>query len=252
MKEEAQTWVYEAGERIRVMLRSTLEIDTKSNENDLVTNADKETETFLVNKIKKSYPDHKILGEEGIADDVRDMEGHVWIIDPIDGTMNFVHFQRFYAISLALYLNGQPLFGYVYDVYSDELYFAEHNNGAYINGKRLKPLEPKPLNTSIISLNTDYLFNKPSLTSIIDRVRGVRTFGVCSLEMAFVASGKIDAFISDSLSAWDYSAGKILVEETGGRVVSQQNEAIHYLTKQEIVVSNPSILQDILSITKNA
>src|SRR4051812_43051939 len=99
----AKEWVLEAGERIKSSFEETLNIQTKSSANDLVTNMDKEIEQFFIQKIKSIYPDHKILGEEGYGDQVEVLEGIVWMLDPIDGTMNFIHQQRNFAISLGIY-----------------------------------------------------------------------------------------------------------------------------------------------------
>src|SRR4051794_26248387 len=97
----AKQWVMEAGDKIRDSFNKTLNIETKSNPNDLVTNIDKEIEQFFIDKIRQVYPNHRILGEEGFGDEISNLDGVVWIIDPIDGTMNFIHQQRNFAISLA-------------------------------------------------------------------------------------------------------------------------------------------------------
>ena len=102
----AKQWVKEAGERIRASFDKTLNIETKSNPNDLVTNIDKEIEQFFIKKIRADFPTHKIMGEEGFGDELTNLDGVVWMIDPIDGTMNFIHQQRNFAISLAVYENG--------------------------------------------------------------------------------------------------------------------------------------------------
>ncbi|WP_280770595.1 inositol monophosphatase family protein [Salipaludibacillus daqingensis] len=245
MKQIVETWVYEAGENIRKRLTETLQVETKAHANDLVTNVDRETEEFFVGKIKEYYPDDKVLGEEGISDEVTDLTGRVWIIDPIDGTMNFVHQKQFFAISLAVYQDGEALWGFVYDVMHDELFFAEHGKGAYLNGERLSPLKEVPLSEAIISFNTDYLYERPGLELIVKKARGIRAYGACSLEMAYVAKGRLDAFVSDSISAWDYCAGKLIVEEVGGTVISQIHNQVEYLKKEQLIVATPSLLSDL-------
>lgn len=245
MREMAEKWVVEAGSRIRQHLLGTVQVETKAHANDLVTNVDRETEAFLVGKIQEHYPESRILGEEGIADQVKDLDGYVWMIDPIDGTMNFVHQKQFFAVSVAVYKNGEPVFGYVYDVVHDELFFAAHGEGAYVNGRRLSSLKEVKLSEAIISFNTDYLYEKPGLERIIKQARGIRAYGVCSLEMAYVAAGRLDGFVSDTISAWDYSAGKILVEEAGGSVTSQVQPEINYLMKERIIACNSSLEKDL-------
>ncbi len=130
---QAQNWVKEAGDKIRSSFDKTLDIQTKSNPNDLVTNIDKEIEQFFIKKIREIYPNHKIMGEEGFGDRSIKHEGVVWLIDPIDGTMNFIHQQRNFAISLGIYENGLGKIGLVYDVVHDELYHAFRGEGAYMN-----------------------------------------------------------------------------------------------------------------------
>ena len=102
----AKQWVKEAGAKIRASFESKLKIETKTNANDLVTNMDKDTEKYFVSKIKETFPGHRIFGEEGMGDEIKDLDGIVWIIDPIDGTVNFVHQQRHFAISLSVYKDG--------------------------------------------------------------------------------------------------------------------------------------------------
>src|SRR5213080_2007901 len=128
---QAQHWVKEAGEKIRLSFDKTLDIQTKSNPNYLVTNIDKEIQQFFIKKIRGVYPNHKIMGEEGFGDQSIKHEGIVWLIDPIDGTMNFIHQQRNFAISLGIYENGLGKIGLVYDVVHDELYNAFRGKGAY-------------------------------------------------------------------------------------------------------------------------
>ncbi|MEI2325531.1 inositol monophosphatase family protein, partial [Pseudomonas aeruginosa] len=111
----AVRWIREAGERI-LASQKPLQIETKSDRNDLVTNIDKETDQFLIGKIRTTFPDHHILGEEGFGEDIRDTEGILWIVDPIDGTVNFVHQKVNFMISIGVYENGEGKLGYIYDV----------------------------------------------------------------------------------------------------------------------------------------
>ena len=137
MDNYAKHWVKEAGEKIRASFETTLNIETKTNRNDLVTNMDKDTERYFVSQIKKTFPEHRIFGEEGMGNDIQDLKGIVWIIDPIDGTLNFIHQQRNFAISLAIYEDGIGKIGMIYDVVHDELYHAIKGKGAYLNETKL-------------------------------------------------------------------------------------------------------------------
>ena len=138
MDKYAKQWVKEAGTKIRASFETKLNIETKTNANDLVTNMDKDTEKYFVNQIKKTFPEHRIFGEEGMGNNIKDLKGIVWIIDPIDGTVNFIHQQRNFAISLAIYEDGIGKIGMIYDVVHDELYHAIKGEGAYLKRDQVK------------------------------------------------------------------------------------------------------------------
>src|SRR5699024_7312610 len=143
---------------IKKRINDPIEIDTKSNPNDLVTTLDKETEQLFAQYIKETYPDHLLLGEEGFGDDVKSLEGTIWIIDPIDGTMNFVHQKRNFAISIGVYHDSVGEIGLIYDVMEDVLYSAMKDKGAYKNGIKLPMLSEKmTIQKSIIGLNHRWL-----------------------------------------------------------------------------------------------
>ncbi|WP_369405110.1 inositol monophosphatase family protein [Piscibacillus salipiscarius] len=151
---EAKQWVIEAGELIKTEMQKPYKIDTKRDRKDLVTEIDQKTEQFFVDHISKKYPDHKILGEEGMGEEVHSLDGTVWIIDPIDGTMNFVHQQRFFAISVGIYHDGVGEIGLIYDVMNNTMYEGVKGEGAYKNAKRLDPIDPnKTLTDALVGLN---------------------------------------------------------------------------------------------------
>lgn len=248
----AKEWVKEAGNKIRLSFDKTLDIQTKSDPNDLVTNIDKETEQFFISKIRENFPDHRILGEEGFGDDVRNLEGIVWLIDPIDGTMNFIHQQRNFAISLGVYENGLGRIGLVYDVVHDELYHAIRGNGAYMNDKRLPILKEVPVNEAIIALNATWVMENKRidhnlLIPLVKKARGTRSYGTAALEMVFVATGRVDAYLSMRLSPWDYGGGTVIVEELGGIVTNLRGEKLDFLNQDSVFVAKPGLHQTILN-----
>ena len=142
---------------IKKSFSKTLEIQTKSNQNDLVTEIDRKTEQFFMKKYVKTYPEHKILGEEGLGDKITSTDGIIWMVDPIDGTMNFVHMQRNFAISIGIYENGIGKIGIIYDVIQDELYHRIKENGVYMNDIALKPLEEVNISEAIIGINPTWV-----------------------------------------------------------------------------------------------
>jgi myo-inositol-1(or 4)-monophosphatase len=247
----AKQWVKEAGEIIRASFDQTLSIQTKSNANDLVTNMDHEIEQFFIENIRKTFPDHKILGEEGFGDHLDSLDGVVWILDPIDGTMNFIHQQRDFAISLGIYENGVGIIGLVYDVVHDELYHALKGSGAYINEIKLPELEKVEVDKAILSLNATWLLENDRidhnlLIPLAKDVRGIRSYGSAALEMVFVASGRLDAYISLRLAPWDFGAGAVIVGELGGAVTTLKGEKLNFLSKDTVFVAKPGLHETIL------
>lgn len=250
--DDAVSWTKEAGERIRASFQLALTIDTKSNANDLVTNMDKETEQFFITQIKKKYPHHRILGEEGIGEKINDLIGVVWIIDPIDGTTNFVHQKRNFAISVAVYVDGTGMLGLIYDVVHDELYSAIKGEGAFMNQTPLKKLQPVPVQKAIIGLNATWItrnrrINPELLRPLVEDVRGTRSYGSAAIEMAYVAADRLDAYISLRLSPWDFAAALVIVEEVGGICRTLRGEPINLLEQNSILISKPGLFEVILS-----
>ncbi|MGG3466519.1 inositol monophosphatase family protein [Neobacillus pocheonensis] len=247
----AKEWVKEAGDRIRSSFNETLNIQTKTNPNDLVTNMDKEIEQFFIAKIKEVYPGDKIMGEEGFGDKLTNLEGTVWIIDPIDGTMNFIHQQRNFAISLGVYENGVGKIGIIYDVVHDELYHAFNGKGAYLNEKPIPRLEETTVQESIIALNATWVMENRRIDHnlmipLVRAARGTRSYGTAALEMVFVATGRVDAYLSMRLSPWDYAAGVVIIEELGGNVTNLRGEKLDFLTQDSLFAAKPGLHQTIL------
>ncbi|EKN65537.1 inositol-phosphate phosphatase [Neobacillus bataviensis LMG 21833] len=247
----AKEWVKEAGDRIRLSFEKTLNIESKSNANDLVTNIDKEIEQFFINKIRGVYPEHRIMGEEGFGDELNSLEGIVWLIDPIDGTMNFIHQQRNFAISIGVYENGIGQIGLIYDVAHDELYHAIRGKGAFINGKPIPLLKESTVKESIIALNATWVMENHRidhhlLIPLVRDARGSRSYGTAALEMVYVATGRVDAYLSMRLSPWDFGAGAVIVEELGGVVTNLKGEKLNFLTQDSLLTANPGLHQEVL------
>lgn len=240
----------QAGENIRKQLNEPLLIETKSNPNDLVTNMDKATEKFLFDRIQDTYPDHRIIGEEGSGKDIDNLNGVIWIIDPIDGTLNFVHQQENFAISIGIFIDGVKYAGVVYDVMRNILFEARAGHGAYKNGVKLENITETPLATSIISMNPNWLtkdFTRDIYIPLVRDSRSARSYGSAALDFAYVASNKINAYITLRLHPWDFAGGLIIVEEVGGIVTNQLGEPVNLLTANSIVVANKSLHTEIMN-----
>ncbi|MEH7177327.1 inositol monophosphatase family protein [Neobacillus vireti] len=248
----AKQWVMEAGDKIRDSFNKTLNIQTKSDPNDLVTNIDKEIEQFFIGKIRGTFSNHRILGEEGFGDAVSDLDGVVWIIDPIDGTMNFIHQQRNFAISLAVYEKGIGKIGIIYDVVHGELYHAIDGKGAFMNDMQLPSLSKKTVKESIIALNATWVMENRRIDHnliipLVRDARGTRSYGTAALEMVFVATGRVDAYISMRLSPWDVAAGAVIINELGGVVTNLRGEKLDFLSQDSLLTAKPGLHQTILN-----
>jgi len=250
---KAKEWILEAGKTIRTKINDPIEIGSKSNPNDLVTSMDKNTEKYFLEKIKTTFPEHLLIGEEGFGDDVKTLDGTVWIIDPIDGTMNFVQQKRNFAISVAIYYNGVGEIGLIYNVMEDELYSAKRGEGAYKNDLKLSRLaQPAILEESVIGLNhlwlcENRLVNEKVMQELVKTARGSRTYGSAALEFAFVAEGVLEGYLTMSLSPWDFAAGMILVNEVGGVTTNIAGEPIKMLERNSVFTGHPDIHQRILN-----
>ncbi|WP_194165705.1 inositol monophosphatase family protein [Oceanobacillus sp. CFH 90083] len=254
--ETAKSWIFEAGNEIREHMNGPLGIETKSNPNDLVTVLDKQTEKFFVDRIHESYPEHHIIGEEGFGDTLSNVDGTIWIIDPIDGTMNFIHQKRTFAISIGILHNGIGEIGFVYDVMGDNLYHAKRGEGAFKNDIQLAPLDrKKKLEESIIGMNHFWLCENRVVDykvtqKFVRTVRGTRTIGSAALELASVAEGVQDAYLALSLAPWDVAGGIILNHEVGGVAGDVDGNAWNPLERASAVVANPAIHSAIIEFLK--
>ncbi|CDQ19890.1 myo-inositol-1(or 4)-monophosphatase [Halobacillus karajensis] len=250
--DHAKAWILEAGERIKSKIDSPRSIETKSNPNDLVTEMDQETEQFFAQKINETYQDHYLLGEEGFGDEIEDLGGTVWIVDPIDGTMNFVHQKRNFAISIGIYYEGVGEIGLIYNVMEETLYTARRGEGAYKNEHKLPMLdEERPLSESILALNTSWMIPEnphvehQGMQDLVKKLRSTRSYGSAALEFAFVAEGLLDGYLTMTLMPWDYAAGSILVREVGGIVTRADREELDLLNKTTVLASRPNIHEEI-------
>lgn len=220
--------------------------------NDLVTEVDHLAEQEIVQHIQKAYPKHSIMGEEcGL------IEGneYCWVIDPLDGTMNYVHSFPHFCISIALKKDDKIEAGVIYDPIRQELFTAVRGEGAYLDNRRIRVSDCKKPEHALIG--TGFPFRKkqhikPYLTtfeSIFLKVSGIRRAGAAALDLAYVAAGRLDGFWEASLNEWDMAAGALLILEAGG-MITDFHGGDHYLFAGNIIAGNPKIqreLQDIIA-----
>lgn len=252
INEFAKEIIYEAGKRIRQSFSYDMVVETKSDPNDLVTNIDRETESFFIEKIKKFDANHRVLGEEGMGEKIESLDGPVWIIDPIDGTMNFVKQHRHFMISIGFYVDGIGKLGYIFDVMREDLFYAIAGEGAWYNNSPLRKLKPLSLEEAVIGINASWVIpnrklNHEKIIELVRTVRGTRSYGSAAMEIAFVVSGKLDAYISMRLSPWDIAGGVIIANEVGAIATNLNGNDVNLLTNDAFIIANPSIHQLILN-----
>lgn len=255
-----------AGEWIQSKIGSVKQPDTKYSMHDLVTEVDKGSERMIRNLIGTHFPHHSFLGEEGVEpgpeaaakalQDVRDEE-YLWIVDPVDGTTNYVHGFPFYSVSIALAHRGQVIVGVVYDPSRDELFIAERGKGAYVHGRKIETSQEATLGTSLLATGfpAEHLTALPAnlreIGAIAPKVRNLRSSGSAALHLAYVAAGRLSGFWEHNLSAWDIAAGSLLVEEAGGRVSDLAGEPYH-LGVRDIVATNSHVHEELVAELKKA
>ena len=234
---QVKDWMYEAGELIKERLASPLLVEEKTNKADLVTNVDKETEAFFVAKIREHYPADQILGEEGLGDQITDFSGRIWVIDPIDGTLNFVKQQENFCTMLAVYEDGVGQLGFIYEVMKDELIWGGRGLGVFLNetplqmGADLKPAD------GLISVNTQmFLKNTFHTQELALQTLGVRMIGCAGIGFKELLKGNQSAYMSH-LQPWDYAPGKVLADELGFITVDLAQENSLDLTQKVYVLS---------------
>ena len=190
---------------------------------NFVSLADRRAEEMLYTDLAKARPGYGFIGEEGGTREGAD-KTHTWIVDPLDGTTNFLHGIPQFAISIALQREGTVIAGVIYNPANDELYTAERGKGAFLNDQRLRDASRRKLSECVIACGLphigrgDHELSRREMSEIQNRVAGLRRFGAASLDMAFVAAGRLDGYWERNLQPWDMAAGQILVREAGGVV----------------------------------
>src|ERR1700744_294402 len=223
---------------------------------DFVTSADKRTEKILIEELSKARPGYGFLGEEGGAVAGAD-KSHRFIIDPIDGTTNFMHGIPHFAISIGLEREGQLVAGVVFNPVTDDLFLAEKGHGAYLNNKRLRVAARKELAPSVIATGLPFLGKEgharasAEMAEVMNVTAGIRRFGSASLDLADVAAGRFDGFWEDKLQAWAFAAGTLIWREAGG-MITDLNGGADMLTKGAVLASNEYLHPQLLKLLKNS
>ncbi len=216
---------------------------SRKGRNDFVSEVDHGAEAEIVHVIHKAYPDHAILAEEGGATGKHDV---TWIIDPLDGTTNFLHRFPHFAVSIGIQIKGKLEHGVIYAPCTQDLYVAGRGRGAVLNSRKIRVSKISTLEDSLVGTgvpsragaNLDLYMSQ--LRTIVEKTSGVRRAGAASLDLAYVACGRLDAFWENNLKPWDLAAGILMVEEAGG-IVSELYGKGEVLETGNVLAGNPKL-----------
>lgn len=231
-------------------------IERKLEYSDLVTEIDRNSESKIIEILQNNFPEHKILSEErgyvsspGVKSDAE----AVWIIDPLDGTINYIHSIPIFCISIALEINKEIRLGLIYSPFSGEKFFAEKGKGAELNGKKITPSKTKYLRDSLLVTGFPYMAKK-NIDSCIDHFANfirtgtpIRRLGSAALDLCYVACGKFDGFWEVRLNPWDVAAGSLILSEAGGKVSDFWGNKYSIYGKQ-ILATNGKIHKEMMEV----
>lgn len=256
---EAQAIIKEVGAFLMQELGkvSTQQIEMKQL-NHLVSYVDKSAEEQLVSKLGQLLPESVFLAEEGHSTDMTTASSAewCWIIDPLDGTTNFLHQLPFFCISIALQRNAKTVMGIVYEPSHNDMFYAWKDGGAFCNGQKIEVSPCIDLKDSLLATGFPYYDFEHTeayaelLKELMLKTRGIRRIGSAALDLVYVASGRFDAYYEYSLSPWDVAAGALIVQEAGG-LVSDFEGGEDYLYGREILAGNPAIFEQLLGRIKH-
>ena len=232
-----------------------LQVSVKGPRN-FVTAADHRAEAIVHEELAKARPDYGFLGEEGGARPGAD-KTHRWIVDPLDGTTNFLHGIPHFAVSIALERNSAIVAALTYNPANDELFIAEHGKGAFLNDRRIRVAARQRLAEAVVACGLphygrgDLALGRHEITAAQNHFAGLRRFGAATLDLAWVAAGRFDAFWERDLSPWDLAAGMLLVREAGG-FVSDIDGGEEVLAKGHVAAGNDTMHRELLRLLKEA
>jgi myo-inositol-1(or 4)-monophosphatase len=242
-----------AGKVLKQGYGTAFKISNKVGKNNLVTEYDHAAEKIIIDMIRERFPEHRILAEESGYSGNEDQHQILWVIDPLDGTVNFAHAIPIFSVSIAAVKNGEILCGVVYHPILDELFVAELGKGATMNGEKISVSKTENFDNAMLVTGFPYNVNQnpcgciDHFVEIIKKGISIRRLGSAALDLAYVAAGRFDGFWEVNLNPWDVAAGVLLVREAGGRV-TQYNNVDYWIDNQSILSSNGNIHEDISKV----
>src|SRR5262249_45363092 len=222
---------------------------------NFVSAADKRAEEILHAELLKARPGYGFLGEEGGSGEGSD-KTHTWIVDPLDGTTNFLHGIPHFAISIGLAREGTVVAGLIYNPANDELFTAERGKGAFFNDHRIRVAARKRLGEAVVACALPHLGRgdlaqfRREIAAVQEKVAGLRRFGAAALDLAYIAAGRFDAYWERNLSPWDFAAGVLMVREAGG-YVTDLNDNERTMEPGDIIAGNETMHRDVLGLVKS-
>ncbi|XP_003743657.1 inositol monophosphatase 1 [Galendromus occidentalis] len=251
--------VKEAGQMVRSAIQEDKQVETKASFADLVTETDKGVEKLLISKLSEKFPGHSFIGEESTAGGTKNdlTDNPTWIIDPVDGTMNFVHTFPMVAVSVALAINKEIALGFIYNPVLELLYTARKGRGAFVNDAKLKVSSCTDLAKAVVMSEAgsgrdqeriDLIFQ--NMKNILPRAHGIRSLGSACMNMVMVAGGNADAYQEFGIHCWDIAAGKIIVEEAGGYVCDMNGGPLDLMARRVLCASSRELAEQIVKLVK--
>ncbi|XP_052036834.1 inositol monophosphatase 1 [Apodemus sylvaticus] len=245
----------QAGEMIREALKTEMNVMIKSSPADLVTVTDQKVEKMLMSSIKEKYPYHGFIGEESVAAGEKTVltEQPTWIIDPIDGTTNFVHRFPFVAVSIGFLVNKEMEFGVVYSCVEDKMYTGRKGKGAYCNGQKLQVSKQEDITKSLLVTELGSSRKPETLRIILSNmeklcsipIHGIRSVGTAAVNMCLVATGGADAYYEMGIHCWDMAGAGIIVTEAGGVLMDVTGEPFDLMSRRVIAANNIELAKKI-------
>jgi myo-inositol-1(or 4)-monophosphatase len=242
---------YQAGEILRAGFGKKMHVDHKG-VIDLVTEMDHRSEQFLVDEIRRHFPDHQVITEE--AGILSGLDNHTWYIDPLDGTVNYAHGVPIYVVSVAYAENGRVIYGVVYDPMQSECFRAARGEGAWLNESLLHVSTPHSLDQSLLVTGFPYDIRTHPENNLDHYVnfslcsQGVRRFGSAALDLGYIAAGRVDGFWEIRLKPWDVAAGGLIAEEAGAKVTTIYGDRDYIVPPCSILAASPIIHAQMLDV----
>lgn len=242
-----------AGNLLKDGFGSVFEIQNKEGKNNLVTEYDFKAEELIISSIKNVFPDHSFLAEESGKEHHFEGSEYRWVIDPLDGTVNFAHNIPIFCVSIAMEYKGEVQFGFIFNPITNELFTAQKGKGSYFNNKKINVSNTSDFEKSFLVTGFPYNINEnpdnclQHFTDIISYGMPIRRLGSAAIDLAYVACGRFDAFWEVSLNPWDVAAGLIIVQEAGGKVTNYQGDDFT-LKDKSLIASNNIIHNELIKV----